>query len=230
MSQNEKKWEKTFEIAVDVERVWEAMTNREELQVVFGPPPGRGVGEGGVPKMEVLEVVPYKKLRWSQERDGKPFKAEFTVTFESREIGSAVTVTRYGFGDGEDFEIFSNSFGLGIEHGWRDFILYLETGQLVKRHYDGCTLSALGMSYGETPGGIRVLRVGDKGLAAEAGLERGDRVVRIGGAAVYTRSDVWVLNSVHPEGTELEVEFIRGRERRVGRGRTCGLESRMPGE
>ena len=35
-------------------------------------------------------------------KDGMPEKAEFTVTFESREVGSAITVSRFGFGEGED--------------------------------------------------------------------------------------------------------------------------------
>ncbi len=226
---SEKKWEKTFEIAVPVDRVWEAMTSGEELKVLFSAPEDRALDEG-MPKLEVLEAVPLKKLRWVQYRDQTPNKAEFTVTFESKEIGSSVTVTRFGFGEGEDADIFSNSFGLGWLHGFRDMILYLETGQVVHRHYNGCSLSAMGMSYEETPAGIRVCEVGEKGLARDARLERGDRIVRIGKTPVYTRSDVWVLNQVYSEGTELEVEFIRGRELMHGNGRTCGLDARLPGE
>jgi uncharacterized protein YndB with AHSA1/START domain len=223
------KWERTFEIAVPVERVWQAMTNREELKVLFSPPPGKGIDDGEV-RLEIVETIPLKKLRWTQERDGLPEKAEFTVVFESREIGSAITITRYGFGEGEDADIFSESNGLGWEQGFRDLVLYLETGHLVKRHYNGCTLSAMGMSYEETPGGIRVCRVGKRGLGAEAGLLRGDRIVRIGGVPVYSRSDMWLLASLHPEGTELDVEFVRGRELLHARGRTCALASRLVGE
>lgn len=226
---SEKKWEKTFEIEVPVERVWEAMTTREELQVLFSAPEDRGLDDG-MPTLEVLEAVPLKKLRWIQSRTEPPQHAEFTVTFESKEIGSSVTVTRFGFGEGEDADIFSNSFGLGWLHGFRDMILYLETGQVVHRHYNGCSLSAMGMSYQETPAGIRVCEVGEKGLAADAGLERDDRIVRIGNTPVYTRSDVWVLNQVHPEGTMLDVEFIRGRELMHSKGRTVGLDARLFGE
>jgi C-terminal processing protease CtpA/Prc len=223
------KWERTFEIAVPVERVWEAMTNREELQVLFTPPEGKGLDDG-MPTMELLEAIPLKKLRWSQDRDKMPDKVEFTVVFESREIGSTITVTRYGFGEGEDADLFHTSFGLGVEHGYRDLILYLETGHLAHRHYNGCSLSAMGMAYEETPAGVRVCQVGEKGLAADAGLERGDRIVRIGNAPVYTRSDMWMLNSIHPEGTELDVEFLRDRELMHAKGRTCGLSSRLIGE
>ena len=226
------KWEKTFEIAVPVERVWEAVTNREELMVLLSPPPEkRGdldyeTGDG----MEVLEAVPLKKLRWSQSRKGLPEKAEFTIAFESRENGSAITVTRFGFGEGEDADIFSVSNGLGMEHGFRDFILYLETGQMVKRHYDGCSLSSYGMSYVETPGGIEVRRVGEHGAARDAGLERGDRLVRIAGVPVYTRSDVWLTNSIHPVGAEVEIEFIRGKELLTASGRPLPVTERLVGE
>ena len=224
------KWEKTFEIAVDVERVWEAMTNGEELKVLFSPPPGRELPDDGPPKFEVLEAIPLKKLRWSQERDRMLGKVEFSVTFESREIGSAMTVTRYGFGEGEDADIFNESFGLGWEHGFRDLILYLETGHLVKRHYNGCSLSAMGLCYAEKDGGVEVLKVGERGLGADAGLARGDRIVRIGGVPIYARSDMWVLNSVYDEGVELDVEFIRGQELMHAKGRTCGLDARLLGE
>jgi uncharacterized protein YndB with AHSA1/START domain len=224
------KWEKTFEIAVPVERVWEAFTNPDELKLLLGSPADspiqREAGEG----MKVLEAIPMKKLRWSQERADLPEKSEFSVSFESTETGSSITVTRFGFGEGEDADIFSVSNGLGWEHGIRDMILYLETGQLVKRHYDGCTLSSLGVSYVETPGGIEVRRVGDEGLGAEAGLERGDRIVRIDGLPVYTRADVWLINGIHEPGTEVDVEFIRGRELIRAAGRAAPISARLIGE
>jgi uncharacterized protein YndB with AHSA1/START domain len=224
------KWEKTFEIAVPVERVWEAFTNPDELKLLLGPPADspiqREPGEG----LQVLEAVPMKKLRWSQERGDLPEKAEFSVSFESTDTGSSITVTRFGFGEGEDADIFSVSNGLGFEHGIRDMILYLETGQLVKRHYDGCTLSCLGMSYVETPGGIEVRRVGGEGVAAEAGLERGDRLVRIGRLPIYTRADVWLTNGIHEPDDEVEVEFIRGGELMRATGRAAPIAARLVGE
>lgn len=222
------KWEKTFEIAVPVERVWEAFTNREELKVLLGPPPGRTQPQEPGEGMEVLEAVPLKKLRWSQSRPNG--SCEFTVTFESIETGSALTVTRFGFGEGEDADIFSVSHQLGWEHGFRDMVLYLETGQLVKRHWDGCSLSSLGISYLETDGGIQVCQVGEKGVGADAGLQRGDRIVRLANVPVYKRSDVWVLNSVHPVGTEIDVEFLRGKELLHAQGRTVPVADRLPGE
>ncbi len=226
------KWEKTFEIAVPVERVWEAVTNRETLQVLLSPPQGEQspvpheAGEG----MEVVEAIPLKKLRWIQGRADLPEKAEFTIVFESRDSGSAITVTRFGFGEGEDADIFSVSNGLGVEQGFRDLVLYLETGHFVHRHWDGCSKSCLGMSYVETSGGVQVRDVGETGVGAEAGLQRGDRIVRIAGVPVYTRADVWTLNAVCDVGDELEIEFIRDRELLYAKGHTAPLSARLVGE
>ena len=224
------KWERTFAIAVPVERVWEAFTNPEELAVMLNPPAGKGIQRDVSSRFQVLEAEPLKKLRWVQERGDLPEKSEFTVVFESTEGGSRISVTRCGFGEGEDADIFSVSNSLGWEHGFKDLVLYLETGLMVKRHYDGCSLSCLGMAYVETDGGIEVRQVGREGFAAEAGLARGDRLVRLGGTAVYTRSDLWVLNGTHPVATELEIEFIRGSELHRTRGRTGPVSSRLVGE
>lgn len=226
------KWEKTFEIAVPVERVWETVTDPDELKRLLSPPPEE-VAPGGYEHdagMELLEAIPLEKLRWSQQRPGAPEKAEFTITFEHREKGCAITVTRFGFGEGEDADIFSDSNGLGVEHGYRDLVLYLETGVLVKRHYDGCTKSCLGMSYVETPGGIEVRRVGDTGVAREAGLQRGDRIVRIAGLPIYTRADVWLVNGMSQPGDVVEVEFLRGRELLHATGRAAPIAARLVGE
>src|SRR5262249_12891107 len=137
-------------------------------------------------------------------------RAEFTVTFESTDRGSRFTVTRTGFGEGEDADVFGESNALGWAQGFMDLVLSLETGRPVKRHYFGCSKSALGVAYAE-----RDWRV--ESFGADAGLARGDRLVRLGGVSVYTRANVWALLEEHAEGTELEVEFIRGRELRRAR-------------
>lgn len=229
------RWEKTFEIAVPVDRVWQAVTDRETLQVLLSPPGSADDAEGGgpaggMPGLEILEAVPLQKLRWVQSQEGAPHKAEFTLVFEDRETGSAITVTRYGFGEGEDADIFSDAHRLGWEHGFRDLVLYLETGQIVKRHYDGCTRSCLGISYRETPGGVQVCRVGKVGVGADAGLQRGDRIVRIAGVPIYTRADVWATNGFHDPGTEVELEFVRAGELLHARGLTAPLDRRLVGE
>jgi uncharacterized protein YndB with AHSA1/START domain len=225
------RWERTFEIRVPIEAVWEASVDPEYRRKLFAPPPdakvaGRDPQEG----TRVLEVEPMKRLRWAQEHPDRPEKAEFTVVFESADTGSRITVTRCGFGEGEDADVFSKSNGLGWEHGFRDLVLFLETGQIVKRHYDGCSKSSMATMYAETDVGLEVLRVAPEGFGADVGLERGDRLVRVGGAGVYQRSDLWMVNGLLEPGTELEVEFVRGRELLRGRGRLSPMTDRLVGE
>jgi hypothetical protein len=212
-----RKWQRTFEVSVPVERVWRAFTE-EAAQLRAAPAEARPDPNAGLaPK--VLEVQPLKLLRWEQSGGTLPDRAEFTVVFESTDRGSRFTVTRCGFGEGEDADVFAGSNALGWECGFMDLVLYLETGQAVKRHYFGSFASATGVAYAERDWGLEVLQVRPGAFGAEAGLQRGDRLVRLGGVSVYTRANVWTLLEEHSPGTELEVEFIRGRERRVARAR-----------
>lgn len=223
------KWQRTFEIAAPVERVWKAFTDPEELRKIHAPRTGVA-GDEPAPGLRVLEAEPLKKLRFAQDREDLPEKSEFEVLFESAENGSRITVTRCGFGEGEIADIFSEANALGWAHGFMDLVLYIETGQLVKRHYYGAGPSRMGMSYAESDSGLVVHDVLDQSFAAEAGLAPGDRLVRIGGCAVYQRSDVWVINGLFEPGTELGVEYVRGHELRVGSGRLSTQEIWANGE
>ena len=221
------KWQRTFEIAAPVERVWQAFTDPDELKKIYSPRPGVTPSPGsadGVPAVRVLEVDRLKKLRFAQELADLPEKSEFEIIFESTDNGSRIHVTRHGFGEGEIADIFSESNALGWEHGFMDLVLYLETGQLVKRHYYGAGPSRMGMVYADSDSGLIVRQVLDGGFAAEAALRPGDRLVRIGGSAVYERSDVWMINGLLEPGTELDVEFVRESQIETGRGRLSTQE------
>jgi uncharacterized protein YndB with AHSA1/START domain len=218
------KWQRTFEVSVPVERVWRAFTEEgaelREQPPGATPDPNRGVQ----PKM--LEVQTLKLLRWAEEGGQLLERAEFTVTFESTDRGSRFTVTRCGFGEGEVTDVFSESTSLGWEQGFMDMVLYLETGQRVLRHYYGCLKSTTGVTWATRDWGLEVLDVGRETFGAEAGLTRGDRLVRLGGVPIFGRQDVWLLLQEHDVGRELDVEYIRGRERRHGRGRLSPYERR----
>ena len=212
-----RKWQRTFEVSVPVERVWRAFT--EESRELGAAPAGARPDPNAGLAPKLLEVQPLKLLRWEQSGGTLPDRAEFTVVFESTDRGSRFTVTRCGFGEGEDADVFAESNALGWECGFMDIVLYLETGHAVKRHYFGSFASATGVVYAERDWGLEVLQVRPGAFGAEAGLQRGDRLVRLGGVSVYTRANVWTLLEEHVPGTEVEVEFIRGRERRVARAR-----------
>jgi uncharacterized protein YndB with AHSA1/START domain len=226
-------WERTFEVAAPVERVWAAFADPAEQAKLFGRPddaPELDVVDSSS-GLTVLEAVDGKLLRWSQERPDLPEpRAEFTVVFESTDHGSRIHVTRCGFGEGDDADIFNEATSLGWLHGVMDLIAYVETGQLLKRHYDGCVPASTGMVYRESDAGLRVQRVAPGTFAADAGLEPGDLLVRLAGAAVFRRSDVWLVNGVVAPGTEVEVEYVRGGERRTGSARLSPVSARLLGE
>jgi uncharacterized protein YndB with AHSA1/START domain len=222
------KWQRTFEVSVPVERLWRAFT--EEHARLFTPPEGAAPDPNGAVLPKVLEVQPLRLLRWEQDGGSLPERAEFTVVFESRDGGSCFTVTRCGFGEGEDADVFSESNALGWELGFMDLVLYLETGQVVHRHYYGAIASCTATVYARRDWGLEVLRAVPGGFGAEVGLQRGDRLVRLGGAAAYTRRDVWLLLEEHAPGTALEVEYLRGGERRRAVGRLSPLSLRTVGE
>ena len=178
--------------------------------------------------MHVLEVVDGKLLRWTQDRDDLPERAEFTVVFESTENGSRIHVTRNGFGEGDDADIFNEANALGWFHGIMDLIAYVETGQVLHRHYDGCVDACTGMVYRQTDAGLRVHRVAGDTFANEAGLQPGDLLVRLAGVSVFRRSDVWTVNGLVPPGTEIDVDYVRSGTLHTGRGHLSPVALRRP--
>jgi uncharacterized protein YndB with AHSA1/START domain len=220
-------WTKTFEVSVPIERLWKAFTEEGE-QRRRQPENASRKDPNGSSKVHVLEIEPLKLLRWTQDQGTMPERAEFTVVFESTDGGSRFTVTRCGFGEGEDADVFGESNARGWEHGFMDLVLSLETGVPVRRHYYGVSKSATGAMLAQREWGLEVLKVSPKSFAAEVGLQHGDRLVRMGGAAVYSRANVWMLMEEHAPGTWLDVEYVRGRELCRGRGRLVSFGAADP--
>jgi uncharacterized protein YndB with AHSA1/START domain len=222
-------WQRTFEVSAPVERVWRAFTEEQaDLRAQPEQANARDPNAGVAPK--VLEVQPQKLLRWEMDGGTLPERFEFTVTFESTVTGSRFTVTRCGFGEGEDADVFSESNALGWELGFMDLVLYLETGQHVRRHYFGAAKSATGVTFATRDWGLEVLAVQPGSFGAEAGLTRGDRLVSMGRVPIFARSDVWLLLEEHAPGAKLDVEYIRGRDLRHGSGSLSPFFPRAVGE
>jgi putative serine protease PepD len=80
------------------------------------------------------------------------------------------------------------------------------------------------MTMNDVPGGVAVRDVA-MGLAADAGLQAGDIVLRVDGVPVYAITDVWVLMRERKAGEQVTVEYVRGGERRTGQGTLTGWPS-----
>jgi uncharacterized protein YndB with AHSA1/START domain len=214
---------KAFTVAVPPARAWAAFADpversRWEAQTYeIDPRPGGRV-HWELPGIEcsgvVDEVEPERLLRHT-EGDGPHRGSVITVTFEAVDAGTRVTITHAGFGDDWD------EWVEGTSHGWdqaiADLVFYLETDVPADRFVT--MLPSPGMRLREDASGLVVTRVGPEGFAADAGLAPGDRLLRLGGAPVWTIGEVWVVLRLHSPGDDLSVEFVRDGERRRASGR-----------
>ena len=227
-------WRRVFEISVPVERVWSAVINPEELGKLMSPPENpvtvQPQARHSLSRLNVHEAKENERLRWSMENEDKEAVAEFTMVFESTETGSRISVTRFGFGEGEEADIFSEAHTLGWSQGFMDLILYLETGHMMHRHYDGCAMSALGVMYKQAQFGLEVRGINAGSFGEQAGLEIGDRLVRLANNAGYTRADIWQQIGMREPGSEITVEFIRDRELMTSSGKLISATLRAMGE
>lgn len=221
-------YERSFVVKVPVERAWSAFIKREGREAWMSPPgrdpmdnPGVEYPAPGFPKVElkVGKVEQNKLLQWSTHHvaDEQPGWVETTVTFEEVASGTRITITRAGFGETPEWQLFKQSSSLGMDHSLIDLVAYLETGVNVSRHFTGH--SSIGASMVEGPGGIEIVHAVDGGFAAETGMRPGDLLISIGGAGVYHRSDVWFIQREHEPGTEFEATYVRGGSLLSGRGR-----------
>ena len=219
-----RKIEKTFTVGVPVARAWSAFVDGEERSKweaceyeIEAVPGGKvhwtlpGVESNG----QVEAVEPERRLRWT-ETSGPHLDSAITVTFEAVDGGTRISITHAGFGDTDDWGEWIEGTTLGWTQAVADLIVYLEHGVVAGRFTSG--MEPPGMRTTDTPGGMIVDEVLDGGWASQAGLQPGDLILRVGGVAIYTLPELWVLLRLHQHEDLLDVEFVREGERRTGRG------------
>ena len=119
------------------------------------------------------------------------------VAFEAEGTGTKLTVTRYGFGEGADFDVYRTSHELGWTEHVADLALFLHTG-VSKQRPRGPVRHRGGLRLGRSR--PQVVRVADDSLGTDAGLRPGDVLLDVDGAAVYSRSDLWLLTRLYEPG------------------------------
>lgn len=214
--------EHTFVVAVPVERAWQAFTDGAERsqweapEYAIDPRPG-GKLRWRIPPWdpvegEVLEVEPHRRLATTEGAGILDGATQVTVTFESVERGTRITVVQSGFGTGAGWQDQLE----GHRHGWlrslRDLALYLEAGVASRRFFARWRCD-LGMFLSETFTGLRVTEVLPGGWAEEAGLRPGDLLLYVAGLPVFERTDLWAFQIARRPGDNLAVEAAREGDR-----------------
>lgn len=219
-------WQRSFEFSFAVDRVWAGYFEMQGAKTA--PPVGTRFELTDVARsqIEITDVVEHERLAYTQTQ-GEDV-TEMTLIFESTETGSRITVTRYGFGEGPEYEAFRQSNPLGWLESMQDLAMYLATGYAERRHLQ--ERSATGIVFLETEAGLEVVRVSDRSLGAEVGMQSGDVLVSVNGAAIYERSDLWFLTRLYEPGTPVEVRYTRNAEDLSGDGRMCPVEMAVTGE
>lgn len=223
-----RKIEKTFTVGVPVGRAWAAFAESEQrsqweaCEYEIDPVPG-GKIRWTLPGLEsqghVEEVVPEQLLRYV-ESSGPHTDSEITITFESVDDGTRISITHAGFGDVDDWGEWIEGTSLGWTQAIADLVVFLEHGVAAERF--ASRLEPPGMRTTDTPAGIRVDAITSGGFAEQAGLEPGDLILKVGGAAAYTLPELWVLFREHAAGDVLTVDYVRAGERHRGTGTLTG--------
>jgi uncharacterized protein YndB with AHSA1/START domain len=207
----------TFTVEIAPDDVWPALARRtdDHTQSATDSPPGTQVWLPGWEMTgEVLEATPGKRLLLR--KDAQPCKGtEILVQLEHEESGTKVTVVQSGFG--AFFEIALKELALGWEYIWKDLALYLETGVLGHRHMNAWR-PGLGAFTKETASGLTITRVQPDTFAARVGLQAGDRLLTLAGATLTMTRDLVVALRTQRDAKDVELAWVRGREKLKGRG------------
>lgn len=200
------KYERTFFVAVPVERAWRAFTDDSEREAWMGTPPE--TLETGEIKVE--KVDRHRVLSLSQSPAGLEGTYNTTVTFEETTSGTRITVVRSGFGDSEDWLHYVENTGRGWDEMIADLALYLEAGIRSVRHFQ--FTAGIGATMRDATAGVRITHVVPGGFAEQAGMQAGDILIRLQGAPVIGGREVTFVCRLYAPGDVIEAEYVRDGE------------------
>lgn len=214
--------EKVFEMPLPADRVWRAFAETAERSQWEADPFEIEARPGGrvcwaLPGMacegRVEEVVPERRLVHT-ERSGPHAETRVSVTLEPVRGGTRVTIVHDGMGEGEAGELAAAATSQGWDLALADLFVWLERGVPARRFVRRCIDP--GLQARQTLAGLEIAGVAPGGFAERSGLAPGDLLLALGGAPVTTFRELWLLMKEHGPGTQLAVEFLRGRERLTG--------------
>ena len=208
-------FETTFVVRTPRAEAWRRLTAAEAaIDGLVTPRPGQWWIPGVEAPADELEVREGELLR--ARKAVEPCKGtEIVITMEDGDTGTRITFVQTGFGPG-----FSQARPW-LAAGWysiqADLEVFFGRGVSLGRHLTWWV--SIGCDVSETGEGLVVGDVRPDGLAAAAGMQRGDLIVAIAGAPVLDVRDLSVLvRGPLRAGTEIEARYLRGDEVRSGSG------------
>ncbi|HVA79092.1 MAG TPA: SRPBCC domain-containing protein [Candidatus Binataceae bacterium] len=224
------RYERKFEFALPIARVWSLFTDPLETRAWLLPFEDHQDGdrvatiEGKPPiKMSVERFEPPKLMRIAMSGGNMPGHVETSTELAETASGTKATLVHEGFGDTAAWEVFGNSFSLGWDEATTDLMLYVHTGIKNPRHIADKRASIAAWPV-RREWGIELVEVFPGGFADQAGMKAGDILLKLDRMGIYQVADVWAFTRVRSAGEEAEAEYIRGRELRKGRGRISRFE------
>lgn len=208
------RYERSFVVAVPVDRAWRAFADPKELEAWRGAndrmedPESLGTFEPGEIKIGPSEKN--KSVSWSQYQSGLDGWYENVVTFEEVESGTRITIVRSGFGGSEAWQHYAENTNGGWDEMIADLALYLETGVTAGRHFSFS--SGLGATTHQTTAGVRITHTVPNGFAEQAGLKAGDLILWLNGSPVMSQKEIGFCVREHAPGTIVKIEYVRDRD------------------
>ena len=215
--------ERTFVLAVGAEEAFRLFTDPGETAAWLSPVSESEQGdlemhiEGNPSSALSLDAYdPPSLVRTTMTGGVVPGAMEITVTFQDRDSGTEITITRAGFGgSAETWEVFGQSNTLGWEEAITDLMAYVHTGVRAPRHAPDLRASIAAWPI-RRDWGVELAEVKPGGFCDKAGLQAGDLLLKLDRAGVYQIADIWTFTRARSAGDEVEVTFIRNRQLRTG--------------
>ncbi len=210
-------YRRTFVVQVPATRAWEAFASKEglgwyasEIEAFEARPGGRlcyTVAGYGTVEGTVEEVKPGRFIRWTEGAGLLPGATEVAVALEEVGAGTRITVTQSGFGEGYDWATLLETHTLGWNQIIANLALYLLKGISYDRMFTWRV--QLGLYTTDTLAGAEVVAVRPDSFGSRAAMRPGDLVLRLAGAPIFNRADLWLIEREHVPGEEAEVVYLR---------------------
>jgi hypothetical protein len=197
--------ESTFEVDASPAEAWKAL---EELRARATEP-----DQWWLPGFEcrATEVDVEDQRRLTVRKLDPPCEDTLiAITFEHVGTGSRIRVVQSGF-DERFVRFADDAFFIHAEHIYADLHLFFASGVIARRAWR--PWAPLGVGVAVEPYGLRVTFVRSGSWSERIGLEKGDVLLTVAGAPLYTGRELGVVERIVSPGDDVAATWARGGER-----------------